>query len=163
MPSMRTELTDGTITIRAYQPGIEWAVSEAAWESLREIGPSMRTWPDGAAYEKTAWHVASIEAWQAGTSATWFRAELCVHRDADARCFRPRAGHDSNVRKLYHKIQTSSTAWPRRTSTPRLRSLSIVPLTRCSENIGSARGPASARMMGALRGSICRYSAGGAL
>jgi RimJ/RimL family protein N-acetyltransferase len=64
---MRTELSDGTITIRAYAPGIELAVFEAAAESVREIGPSMRTWRDGATYEKAARHVAeSIRAWQAG-------------------------------------------------------------------------------------------------
>ena len=65
---MRTELSDNAIIIRAYEPGIELAVFEAAAESVREIGASMRTWRDGATYEKAARHVAeSIRAWQAGT------------------------------------------------------------------------------------------------
>jgi ribosomal-protein-serine acetyltransferase len=64
---MRSELTDGTIAIRAYVPGIEWAVLEAAEESLAEIGPTMRTWRDGASWDKAARHVAeSIQAWQTG-------------------------------------------------------------------------------------------------
>jgi ribosomal-protein-serine acetyltransferase len=65
---MRTELSDGTFTIRAYGPGIELAVFDAARESVPEIGPSMRTWREGATYEKAAQHVAaSIHAWKAGT------------------------------------------------------------------------------------------------
>ncbi len=68
MSSMRTELSDGRVTIRAYEPGVEWAVFEAAGESVQEIGPSMGTWRDGATYEKAARHVAeSIQAWHAGT------------------------------------------------------------------------------------------------
>jgi ribosomal-protein-serine acetyltransferase len=64
---MRTELSDGTITIRAYRPGIERAVFEAAQESIREIGPLMQTWRHGASYETAARHVAeTIRAWQAG-------------------------------------------------------------------------------------------------
>jgi RimJ/RimL family protein N-acetyltransferase len=65
---MRTEFGDGTITIRAYEPGIELAVFEAARESVREIGPSMRTWHEGATYETAARHVAeSIQAWRSGS------------------------------------------------------------------------------------------------
>src|SRR5437016_964126 len=65
---MRTELSDGTIRIRAYQPGIELAVFDAAQESVREVGPSMRTWREGASYATAAQHVAeSIRAWHAGT------------------------------------------------------------------------------------------------
>jgi len=68
MSRIRTELSDGTVTIRAYEPGVELAVFEAAGESVQEIGPSMETWRDGATYEKAARHVAeSIQAWHAGT------------------------------------------------------------------------------------------------
>jgi RimJ/RimL family protein N-acetyltransferase len=64
---MRTELSNGTISIRAYEPGIELPVFEAARESVREVGPWMRTWQDGATYEKAARHVAeSIHAWHTG-------------------------------------------------------------------------------------------------
>ncbi len=69
MPRMRTELSDGTITIRAYEPGVELAVFEAARESAREIGPWMRTWREGATYAKAAQHVSeSIQVWHTGTS-----------------------------------------------------------------------------------------------
>jgi hypothetical protein len=65
---MRTELSDGTVRIRAYEPGMELAVLEAAQESVREVGPAMRTWRAGATYEKAARHVAeSIQAWHMGT------------------------------------------------------------------------------------------------
>jgi ribosomal-protein-serine acetyltransferase len=68
MLRMRTELSDGTITIRAYAPGIELAVFEAAQESVREVGPWMRTWRDGATVETAARHVGeSIQAWQTGS------------------------------------------------------------------------------------------------
>jgi hypothetical protein len=61
---MRTELSEGAITIQAYEPGIELAVFEAARESVPEIGPSMRTWREGATYEKAAQHVAeSVHAY----------------------------------------------------------------------------------------------------
>jgi ribosomal-protein-serine acetyltransferase len=64
---MRTELSDGAISIRAYAPGIEQAVFEAARESIGEIGPVMRTWQHGATYARAAQHVAeSVRAWQAG-------------------------------------------------------------------------------------------------
>ena len=64
---MRTELSDGTITIRAYEPGIELAVFEAARESVREVGPWMRTWRDGATYAQATQHVAeSLHAWHTG-------------------------------------------------------------------------------------------------
>ena len=46
-----------------------------------------------------------------------------------------------------------------RTSTPRLRSLLTAPFASSSENVASARGPASISTMRALRGSMCRYSA----
>jgi hypothetical protein len=41
---MRTQLNDGVVTIRAYTPGIEQSIVEAAEESIREIGPLMQTW-----------------------------------------------------------------------------------------------------------------------
>jgi RimJ/RimL family protein N-acetyltransferase len=48
----------------------ELAVFEAACESDKEIGPAMRTWREGATYEKATAHAAeSIRAWQTGT---WF-------------------------------------------------------------------------------------------
>ena len=86
---MRTELSDGTITIRAYERGIEWAVFEAARESVREIGPSMRTWREGATYEKAARHVAeSIQAWRSGT---WY--DFAISRIGSA-AFLGRVGLD---------------------------------------------------------------------
>ena len=68
MPNaMRTELGDGTISIRAYAPGIEQTVLEAARESAAEIGPMMRTWRHGATHARAARHVAeSVRAWQVG-------------------------------------------------------------------------------------------------
>jgi RimJ/RimL family protein N-acetyltransferase len=70
MREIRRQLSDGTIVIRAYEPGIEGAVFEAARESIREISPTMRTWRDGASHETAARHVAeSILAWEAGR---WF-------------------------------------------------------------------------------------------
>jgi ribosomal-protein-serine acetyltransferase len=64
---VRTELSDGTITIRAYTPSIESAVLEAAQESLCEIQSIMRTSRDGATYQKAAFHVdESIDAWRTG-------------------------------------------------------------------------------------------------
>lgn len=67
MREIRTELSDGTIIIRAYEPGIEQAVFEAARESIREISPSMQTWRDGASYKTAVRHVAeTIQAWQDG-------------------------------------------------------------------------------------------------
>ena len=70
MPSMRTELSDGTITIRTYEPGIELAVFEAARESVGEVGPWMRTWREGATYAIAARHVA--ESIQASHTGTWY-------------------------------------------------------------------------------------------
>ena len=65
---LRTELSDGTIRIRAYEPGIELAVLEAASESIPEISQSMRTWRNGASYEQAARHVVeTIQAWRNGT------------------------------------------------------------------------------------------------
>jgi ribosomal-protein-serine acetyltransferase len=67
---MRTELSDGEVTIRAYMPGIEMQILEAARESLAEIGPVMRTWRDGATLEIAERHVAeTIDAWHRGD---WF-------------------------------------------------------------------------------------------
>jgi len=89
MLRMRTELSDGTIRIRAYQPGIELAVFEAAQESVREVGPSMRTWREGATYATAARHVAeSIRAWHAGT---WY--DFAVTRIGSA-AFLGRVGLD---------------------------------------------------------------------
>jgi len=68
--AMRTELTDGNVTIRAYMPGIETQILEAARESLAEIGPVMRTWRHGATLEIAERHVAeTIDAWHRGE---WF-------------------------------------------------------------------------------------------
>jgi ribosomal-protein-serine acetyltransferase len=108
MPNVRTELTDGTITIRAYEPGIERAVFEAARESVREIGPSMRTWQDGATYEKSVRHVAeSIEAWQTGT---WY--DFAIHR-VGSPMFLGRAGldqmNDGGVANVGYWVRTSET------------------------------------------------------
>ncbi len=61
MPSVRTELGDGTTIIRAYEAGIELAVFEAACESVQEIGPAMRAWREGATYEKATRHVSELE------------------------------------------------------------------------------------------------------
>lgn len=94
---MRTELSDGTITIRAYEPGIEMAVFEAARESVREVGRWMRTWREGATYEITARHVAeSIEAWRTGT---WY--DFAISR-IDSAAFLGRVGLD--------RIRASGTA-----------------------------------------------------
>jgi ribosomal-protein-serine acetyltransferase len=89
MLSVRTELNDGTITIRAYQPGIELAVLEAARESVREVGPWMRTWREGATYAIAARHVAeSIHAWHAGK---WY--DFAITR-TDSAAFLGRVGLD---------------------------------------------------------------------
>ena len=89
MPRMRTELSDGTITIRAYEPGIELAVFEAARESAREIGPCMRTWREGATYDKATLHVLeSIQAWHTGT---WY--DFAISR-IDSAAFLGRVGLD---------------------------------------------------------------------
>jgi RimJ/RimL family protein N-acetyltransferase len=67
MANLRTELSDGGITIRAYAPGIEGDLFAAARESLRQIGPWMGTWQFGATLELAGRHVAeSIDAWQTG-------------------------------------------------------------------------------------------------
>ena len=64
---MRTTLSNDTVSIRAYEYGMELAVFEAARESIQEIGPWMQTWREGASEEKAAQHVAeSIQAWKAG-------------------------------------------------------------------------------------------------
>src|SRR5213594_4261156 len=89
MSRMRTELSDGTITIRAYEPGIESAVFEAARESVREVGPRMRTWAEGATQAVAAKHVAeSIEAWRTGT---WY--DFAITR-VDSAAFLGRIGLD---------------------------------------------------------------------
>jgi RimJ/RimL family protein N-acetyltransferase len=94
---VRTELSDGTIRIRAYEPGIESSVLEAAHESVREVGPVMRTWQGGATYEKAARHVAeSIQAWHTGT---WY--DFAITRVGSA-AFLGRVGLD--------RITTSRTA-----------------------------------------------------
>jgi RimJ/RimL family protein N-acetyltransferase len=87
--AMRTELSDGTIRIRAYEPAMELAVLEAAQESVREVGPAMRTWRAGATYEKAARHVAeSIQAWHMGT---WY--DFAITR-IDSAAFLGRIGLD---------------------------------------------------------------------
>jgi RimJ/RimL family protein N-acetyltransferase len=105
---MRTELSDGTVAIRAYEPGIEQAVFEAARESVREIGPSMRTWRDGATYEQAARHVAeSIQAWQEGT---WYDFAI-TRTGSDA--FRGRVGLDhigaDGTSNVGYWVRTSQT------------------------------------------------------
>jgi ribosomal-protein-serine acetyltransferase len=86
---MRTELSDGAITIRAYEPGIALSVFEAAEESVREIGPWMRTWSNGASYEQATRHVAeSIQAWQSGA---WY--DFAITRASSA-VFLGRVGLD---------------------------------------------------------------------
>jgi ribosomal-protein-serine acetyltransferase len=86
---MRTELSDGTYTIRAYEPGIELDVLEAAAESVREVSASMRTWQGGATYEKAARHVAeSIQAWRTGA---WY--DFAITR-IDSAAFLGRVGLD---------------------------------------------------------------------
>jgi hypothetical protein len=56
---MRTELSDGTINIRAYQPGIELAVFEAAAESARHVAESMQAWQAGTWYDFAITRVGS--------------------------------------------------------------------------------------------------------
>lgn len=86
---MRTELNDGFIAIRAYEPGIEQAVLEAARESFAAISPYMRTWRDGATYAKAVRHVSeSIQAWQAGS---WY--DFAIGR-VDSQAFLGRVGLD---------------------------------------------------------------------
>ncbi|HEY3060769.1 MAG TPA: GNAT family protein [Chloroflexota bacterium] len=106
---MRTELSDGSITIRAFQPGIEWAVLEAARESLREIAPSMRTWRGGASYEVAAHHVAeSIAAWRTGS---WY--DFAIWR-IGSETFLGRVGLDrisaSGTANIGYWVRTSQTA-----------------------------------------------------
>src|SRR5258708_3295284 len=97
MPRMRTALSDGTIIIRAYEPGIELAVFEAVSESVREVGPWMRTWREGATYAIAARHVAeSIQAWHTGG---WY--DFAITR-MDSAAFLGRIGLD--------RISASGTA-----------------------------------------------------
>ena len=72
---MRSELSDGIVTIRAYTPGIETQILEAARESLAEIVPVMRTWRHGATLEVAERHVAeTIDAWH---RREWFDFGSC--------------------------------------------------------------------------------------
>ncbi len=108
MPSMRTELSDGTITIRAYEPGIELAVFEAARESVPEVGPWMRTWRGGATYAIAARHVAeSIQAWHTGT---WY--DFAITR-IDSAAFLGRVGLDqisaSGTANVGYWVRTGQT------------------------------------------------------
>jgi RimJ/RimL family protein N-acetyltransferase len=90
MPDLRFELSDGTTVIRAYEPGIELAVFEAARESVKEIGPAMRTWQEGATHEVAAAHVAeSIRAWHTGT---WY--DFAISRVGSGGVFLGRVGLD---------------------------------------------------------------------
>ena len=105
---MRTELSDGTITIRAYAPGIELALFEAARESVREVGPWMRTWREGATCETAARHVAeSIEAWRTGS---WY--DFAITR-TDSTAFLGRVGLDrisaSGAANVGYWVRTSQT------------------------------------------------------
>jgi ribosomal-protein-serine acetyltransferase len=105
---MRTELSDGTITIRAYEPGIELAVFEAARESVREVGPSMRTWAEGATRAIAARHVAeSIQAWRTGT---WY--DFAITR-IDSAAFLGRIGLDrisgSGTANVGYWVRTGQT------------------------------------------------------
>src|ERR1700736_3649835 len=94
---MRTELSDGTITIRAYEPGIELAVFEAARESVREVGPWMRTWAEGATCAIAARHVA--ESIRGGGTGMWY--DFAITR-MDSAAFLGRVGLD--------RISASGTA-----------------------------------------------------
>ena len=107
MRKMRIELSDGTITIRAYELGIERAVFEAAAESVPEIGPSMRTWSDGATLDRAARHVAeSIQAWHAGS---WY--DFAITR-AGSPAFLGRVGLDriyEGTANVGYWVRTSQT------------------------------------------------------
>jgi len=108
MPRMRTELSDGRIRIRAYEPGIELPVFEAARESVREVGPWMRTWREGATYEAAARHVAeSIHAWRTGA---WY--DFAITR-ADSTMFLGRVGLDqisaSRTANVGYWVRTGQT------------------------------------------------------
>jgi RimJ/RimL family protein N-acetyltransferase len=105
---MRTELSDGTITIQAYEPGIELAVFEAARESVREVGPWMKTWREGATYAIAARHVAeSIQAWHAGA---WY--DFAITR-IDSAAFLGRVGLDritaSETANVGYWVRTGQT------------------------------------------------------
>ena len=65
------------------------AVLEAARESVREVGPWMRTWREGATYAIAARHVAeSIHAWHTGN---WY--DFAITR-TDSAAFLGRVGLD---------------------------------------------------------------------
>jgi len=105
---MRTALSDGRISIRAYVPGIELAVYEAARESVREVGPWMRTWRDGATYAAAARHVAeSVHAWHTGA---WY--DFAITR-ADSAVFLGRVGLDqisaSRTANVGYWVRTGQT------------------------------------------------------
>ena len=119
---MRTELSDGTITIRAYVPGIELAVFEAARESAREIGPWMRTWREGATYDKATLHVLeSIQAWHTGT---WY--DFAITR-VDSAAFLGRIGLDqisaSGTANVGYWVRTGQTGQGIATAAVRLVAL----------------------------------------
>ncbi|MCA1648602.1 MAG: GNAT family N-acetyltransferase [Chloroflexi bacterium] len=105
---MRTELSDGTTIIRAYEPGIEWAVFEAARDSVQEIGPTMRIWREGATYEKATRHVA--ESIQARHLGTWY--DFAIGRVGSA-AFLGRVGLDrirgNETANVGYWVQTGRT------------------------------------------------------
>src|SRR5438552_12213145 len=122
MLSVRTQLNDGTITIQAYQLGIELAVLEAARESVREVGPWMRTWAEGATYAIAARHVAeSIRAWRTGT---WY--DFVITR-MDSAAFLGRIGLDqisaSGTANVGYWVRTGQTGQGIATAAVRLVAL----------------------------------------
>jgi RimJ/RimL family protein N-acetyltransferase len=108
MHHLRIELSDGTTVIRAYEPGIALAVFEAARESVKEIGPIMGTWREGATYEKAAKHVAeSIRAWQ---KETWY--DFAISRVGSGGVFLGRVGLDrirGHTANVGYWVRTSET------------------------------------------------------
>ena len=177
MAWMRTELRDGTITIRAYAPGIEGAVFAAARESVREIGPSMRTWRHGATYDTAARHVAeSIRAWQAGT---WY--DFAITRAGSA-AFLGRVGLDrisgNGTANVGYWVRTSQTGQGIATAAVRLIArfafedlgLQRLELHIAADNLASRRvaekagasfeggSPASPRGQGERQHASYRYS-----
>jgi ribosomal-protein-serine acetyltransferase len=73
---MRTALSDGTVSIRAYELGMESAVFEAARESIREISVWLQSWREELNREKVAQHVA--ESVQARDTGGWY--DFAIYR-----------------------------------------------------------------------------------
>ena len=64
---MKTELSDGTITLKSYSPEDADALYEAARESIEELSPWM-PWchPDYAIEESREWLASRADVWEAG-------------------------------------------------------------------------------------------------